>query len=122
MIGKSRSIFARFGRTLDEASLPGYGNPAASTKVKNYLTSIRVEQLQARIRPSQAQPLFIQDLAVICEEIVKRLKGKLNTSTQFYIYVRDQVFFAGDRAGDLGRTKTMKVLISPKKEACLTTC
>lgn len=124
MIGKLRSIFAQMGRTLDDASLPGYGNPAASMKVKKYLTSMREEQLGARSPPSQAQPFFLEDLAVLSEQIVKRLKQKSNTPTLFFIYTRDQAFFkiqffAGDRAGDLGRTKTMEVLFSPNKDTLL---
>ena len=124
MIGKLRSIFAQMGRTLDDASLPGYGNPAASIKVKLYLTSMREEQLCARSLPSQAQPFFLQDLIVLSEEIVKRLSRKSNTPTQLFVYTRDQAFFkiqffAGDRAGDLGRTKTMGLLFSPNKDILL---
>ena len=112
------------GRTLDDASLPGYGNPAASIKVKLYLTSMREEQLCARSLPSQAQPFFLQDLIVLSEEIVKRLSRKSNTPTQLFVYTRDQAFFkiqffAGDRAGDLGRTKTMGLLFSPNKDILL---
>lgn len=47
-IGKLRSIFNRLGRNLEDASLPGYGNPAADVNVKKYLTLIREEQIRAK--------------------------------------------------------------------------
>ena len=123
-IGKLRAIFSRWGRTLDDASLPGYGNPAASLKVRNYLTATREEQLRSKTLPTQAEPFFIQDLAAISGEILKRLKRTSNSSTQLFILARDQAFFkiqffAGDRAGDLGRTKTIEILFFPNKEALL---
>ena len=48
-------LVSRYGRTLDDSLLPGYGNPAASVKVKSYLKSVREEQFQAHTRPSQAE-------------------------------------------------------------------
>ena len=74
LIGKLRSIFADWGRTLDDSAFPGYGNPAASGKVKSYLTAMREEQLLAGVVPAQAEPLFITDLAAITQEILRRLK------------------------------------------------
>jgi hypothetical protein len=116
-IGKLRAIFCKWGRTLDDASLSGYGNPAASPKVKNYLSAIQEEQLKSKTLPTQAEPLFIADLAAISEEILKRLRCTTNSRPQLYILTRDQAFFkiqffAGDRAGDLGRTKTTEILFS----------
>ena len=51
-IGKLRSIFVAVGRGGDDSSIPGYGNPAASPLVKEYLSNVRVEQLEARVVPS----------------------------------------------------------------------
>jgi len=71
LIGKLRSIFAEWGRTLDDSAFPGYSNPAASRKVKSYLTAMREEQLLAGVVPAQAEPLFIMDLAAITQEILR---------------------------------------------------
>ena len=68
LIVKLRSIFADWGRTLDDSAFPGYGNPAASRKVKSYLTAVREEQLLAGVVPVQAEPLFITDLAAITQD------------------------------------------------------
>ena len=124
MIGKLRSIFTRVGRNLEEASLPGYGKPAADVKVKGYLTLVREEQLEARTLPTQAEPFFIQDLETISDEILRRLKRVGNTYTQLYLLARDQAFFkiqffAGDRAGDLARTKSVELLFSPDRQVLL---
>ena len=124
LIGKLRSIFADWGRTLDDSAFPGYGNPAASRKVKSYLTAMREEQLLAGVVPAQAEPLFITDLAAITQEILRRLKDPKSSPIQIYLYARDQAFFktqffAGDRAGDLSRTKTKELLYFPGKEGIL---
>lgn len=124
LIGKLRSIFNQLGRNYNEATLPGYGNPAADISVKKYLAAVREEQLQARTLPTQAQPIFLHELAIISKEVLRNLKNKSNTSSQTYIYAPDQAFFkiqffAGDRAGDLGRTKSKELLYSPDKEVVL---
>ena len=48
------------GEGSDESPIPGFGNPAASKTVKEYLTMILEEQLRARITPTQAQPFSLQ--------------------------------------------------------------
>ena len=65
LTGKVRSIFCLYGRGSDESPIPGYGNPAASKVVKDYLSMVREEQLRARISPTQAQPFFIADLLAL---------------------------------------------------------
>lgn len=124
MIGKLRAIFSRWGRMLDDAALPGYGNPAASLQVKNYLRAVREEQLKSQTLPTQAEPLFLRDLVEISGAILKRLKYLENSPSQLYILARDQAFFkiqffAGDRAGDLGRTKTSEILSFPRNTGLL---
>ena len=124
LIGKLRAIFATLGRGSDDSGLPGYGNPAASRVVKDYLTSVREEQLQARISPSQAEPFFLTDLVAVAEHICSRLKEPGLTPKQIFILARDQaflkvLFFAGDRATDLGRVKTKEILYFPQKEGIL---
>ena len=58
MIGKLHLIFSEAGRGGDDSIIPGYGNPATSRVVKDYLADMRVEQLEARIVPTQADPLL----------------------------------------------------------------
>ena len=46
------------------------------------------------------------------------------SSKEIYVFARDQaysktLFFAGDRAGDLGKTKTEEMLYFPNKEGLL---
>ena len=60
MIGKLSSIFSAAGRGGDDSTIPGHGNPAASRVVKDYLAAMRVEQLEARIVPTQADPIFVR--------------------------------------------------------------
>ena len=69
LIGQLRSIFSAAGRSGDDSSLPGYGNPAASKLVKDYLAAVRIKQLESRVRPSQADPFFISDLAAVAAHI-----------------------------------------------------
>ena len=52
------------------------------------------------------------------------LKDPSNTSSKLYIYARDQAFlkiqfFAGDRAGDLGHTKTADILYFSDKKGLI---
>ena len=75
MIGKLRSTFSAVGRGGDDSTIPGYGNPATSSVVKDYLAAMRVEQLEAGIVPTQADPFFISDPAVIAAFIGKRVNG-----------------------------------------------
>lgn len=62
-IGKVRSIFNEMGRQGDWNRTLLIGNPASDDLVKQYLKSVTQEQLQARITPIQATPLFVDKLA-----------------------------------------------------------
>ena len=124
LIGKLRSIFSAAGRGGDDSSLPGYGNPAASRLVKEYLAAVRIEQLESRVLPSQADPFFISDLAAVSAHIGSRVNKKDVSSSQLFILTGDQaffktLFFAGNRAGDLGRVKTQELLYFPRKKGLL---
>ena len=124
VIGKLRAIFSQWGRSMDDSILPGYGNPAASSEVKSYLHSVRLEQLQARIVPSQAEPFFIHDLFLISTQILKNLSLSLGSPVQLFVLSRDQaffksLFFGGDRAADLCRVKTKEILYLPDKSGLL---
>ena len=52
--GKFRAVFNEAGRSGDWNGLLGFGNPAASTAVQNYLKAISEEQLRSHIIPKQA--------------------------------------------------------------------
>ena len=126
LIGKLRSIFSAAGKGGggDDSSLPGYGNPAASKLVKEYLAAVRIEQLESRVLPFQADPFFISDFAAVAAHIGSRVNKKDVSSSQLFILTRDQVFFktlffAGDRAGDLCRVKTQELLYFPRKKGLL---
>ena len=73
LIGKLRSIFSAAGRSGDDSSMLGYGNLAASKLVKEYLAAVGVEQLESRVLPSQADPVFISDLAAVAAHIGSRV-------------------------------------------------
>ena len=57
-IGKLRSIFNELDRSGKYDSSSGMGNPAAHHSVKQYLKSIRSEQVEARVSPQKATPLM----------------------------------------------------------------
>ena len=101
MIGKLHSIFSEAGRGGDDSTIPGYGNPATSKVVKDYLAAMRVEQLEAGIVPTQADPFFISDPAAIAAFIGKRVNESDLSANQPFKLIRDQaflktLFFAGD--------------------------
>ena len=62
IIGKLRAIFNKYGRAETDSLFPGVANPAASPRVKSYLTAVREEQLGARVVQRRAEPFFLQDL------------------------------------------------------------
>lgn len=123
-IGKLRTIFKVAGRQGDWENSLGLGNPAAALEVKEYLKSITAEQLQARVVPKQATPLFIDKLMAIAHVIEKRLLSASLTPSDIFISARDQaffkvMFFSGDRAGDLGRVKTIELARFPADDGLL---
>ena len=87
MIGKLSSIFSAAGRGGDDSTIPGHGNPAASRVVKDYLAAMRVEQLEARIVPTQADPIFISNLAAIAAFIGQQFGQFLACISKKYLFV-----------------------------------
>ena len=123
MIGKLHSIFSEAGRGGDDSTIPGYGNPATSKVVKDYLVAMRVEQLEARIVPTQADPFFISDAAAIAAFIGKRVNESDLSANQPFKLIRDQAFlktlFFAKTASDLGKVKTQELLHFPRREDLL---
>lgn len=123
-IGKLRAIFKEAGRQGDWEGTLALGNPASACQVKEYLKSVTEEQLQAKVVPKQATPLFIDKLATISHVIESRLISTSLTPSEIFIAARDQayfktMFFSGDRAGDLGRVKTIELARFPADDGLL---
>ena len=118
IIGKLRAIFNEAGRRGEWDPRLLLGNPASDSSLKNYLKAVTSEQLQARTLPTQANPLFVDDLQQLCSSIDLKLQREGLSSLDMFILLRDQaffktLFFSGDRAGDLGQVKTPEILRFP---------
>ena len=97
LIGKLRSLFVDLGRGREWNELLGIGNPASHPSIKQYLTSIREEQAQARVTPKQATPLFFDKLQRLCLYLRDRaLAAGQISPTQRYLLARDLAFFCLD--------------------------
>ena len=59
LIGKLRSIFNQLGRNYNEATLPGYGNPAADISVKKYLAAARRSSYRQERFPLKRNLFFL---------------------------------------------------------------
>lgn len=124
MIGKLRSIFAENERVgvWDPALL--VGNPASALGVKRYLTSVRAEQLQARVTPKQAPPFLFPHLVKLSKFIHAKLRDPQLQPHLIFMYARDQayfkaLFFSGDRGADLSQVKTAEILRFPDNSGLL---
>ena len=104
------------------------GNPASGLEVKEYLKAIISEQLQARVIPKQAIPLFIDKLTALAHVLERRMLSTSLTPSELFVVARDQaffktMFFSEDRAGDLDRVKTIEPARFPAAMASSsTTC
>ena len=106
LIGKLRAVFAENGRGVEWHSLLGVGNPAADRAVKNYLSTIREEQLKAQVTPRQAEPVVLSDLETLSRFIHSKLAAPILDPVEIFVLARDQavfkaLFFSADRAADL---------------------
>ena len=125
-IGKLKSIFAQNNRVNDWDPILGLGNPASALTVSPYLASIRSEQLQVRVTPSQANPFLLPPLELLCRCLRTRLLLPMLEPLQVFILARDQaffkaLFFSGDRASDLANVKTADILRLPDNSGFLFT-
>ena len=113
VIGKLRSIFSAHDRIGDWNAALGFGDPAASKDVKDYLSNITAEQLQARVT-LQATPLLLSDLETLSSHIFTSLLKPMLEPHQVFLLARDQaffkaLFFSGDWAADLAFVKTQEI-------------
>ena len=125
-IGRLRAIFRSAGRQGEWDSTLSLGNPAASLPIKEYLKSVTAEQLQARVTPKQATPLFLRISYFCCRDIWKELKmsSPSVTPTNLFILARDQaffkaLFFSSDRGNDLGLVQTQEIFRFPHDDGFL---
>ena len=100
------------------------GNPAPSPEVQKYLKASTEEQLQARITPKQAVPLFLPKLLLLARFLNLKTAAHSINSTGLFILARDQAFFktfffSGDRGSDLGMVKTEQILRFPQNDGFL---
>ncbi|KAK3734287.1 hypothetical protein QZH41_015130, partial [Actinostola sp. cb2023] len=117
-IGKLRAIFRNTGQDEPWDGRLQSGNPASAQVVRDYLEAVTSEQLQARVTPKQAHPLFMQKLLLLSRFLSKQMTNTTVTPTDLFILARDQayfkaLFFSGDRGADLGLVKTPEILRFP---------
>jgi integrase len=100
------------------------GNPASDDIVKLYLKQVTAKQLQAKITPKQATPIFPDKLLLLSRHLEKRLLSQNVPPCEVFITARDQAFFkclfySGDRAGDLGLVKMAEIARFPDDSGLL---
>ena len=110
-VGQLRAVFNAIGRV-------GAANPCASEDVKSWVRACALEQRRHRVPVKQAKPTFSTHLRLLVKEIMLRLAG-IPAGAPFlldrFLLLRDWAFFciqwfAGDRAGDLGRALGREVV------------
>ena len=110
-VGMLRAIFNAVGRR--DAS-----NPCDSVEVKDWVKACAKEQQRHRVPVKQARPVFSPHLRLLVKEIELRLASLPHGGPLFperFLLLRDRAFFlsqwfAGDRAGDLGRALGKEVV------------
>ena len=70
---KLRSIFHAQGWNGEWDKTVGLGNPATDKSVKNYLSVVSEEQLQARVTPKQAVPFVVDKLTILSLRLQREL-------------------------------------------------
>eukprot|EP00794_Sanderia_malayensis_P002628 gene2628-biopygen2179 len=119
-IGKLRTIFKSNGKGTSWNEDLHLGNPAAHHLVKDYISTVKEQQSIARVSPRQASPLFMDKLEKICNDLKSCILSSGDSPSLLYALVRDLAFFSmdffsGNRASNLGRVKSMDVMISPDR-------
>ena len=96
----------------------------ASLPVKEYLKSVTAEQLEARIIPKQATPLFLNKLLLLSRHLDRKLKEPNLSPSSLFVIARDQaffktLFFSGDRGSDLGHAQSQEIIRFPQDNGFL---
>ena len=84
-IGKLRAIFVRHGRGAEWHSVLDVGNPDSCRTVKDYLASVREEQLRVRVTSRQADPVLLSDVKVISRFIQLQLGNPALDAIQVFV-------------------------------------
>ena len=124
VIGKLREIFVQHGGGTEWHSVLSEGNPTSCRTVKDYLASVREEQLRARVTPRQADPVLLSDVEVILRFIQLQLRNPALDAIHVFVLARDQalfkaLFFSADRAADLLGIITPTILRFPDNSGFL---
>ena len=102
-IGKLSTIFKESGRGSTWNDDLHLGNPARHPSVKDYYDLVLEEQTMARTFPSQAVPMFMDKLLVLCNSLKSEIKKQGTKPSTIYILARDLAFFSIDFfSGDRG--------------------
>ena len=110
-VGQLRAVFNNVGRR-------GFANPCDSVDVKGWVKACAKEQARHRVPVKQATPIFSPQLQLLVKEIDLR-GAQLPADAPFlpsrFTLLRDKAvflvqWFAGDRAGDLGRSLAQEVV------------
>ena len=123
-IGKLRAIFHAIGRTGEWDQRLDLGNPATDKSVKDYLSVVNTEQLQAQVQPKQAIPFFIDKLDWLVSHIERSVESSSISITHRFILAWDQahfkaVYFSRDRPDDMGQVKVPEILRFPNNDGFL---
>ena len=116
--GTVDNMIGRLSSNFHDLGVPGY-NPAGARMVKQYLSSIRNEQLQKGIVPAQSKPIFSEKIRRISREI--RLivaAGEGLTDAGKFTMLRTRAMLVLDacslkRGAELGTTLTDSVVRFP---------
>ena len=126
LLGKLLVIFEGCGKRGPWQGIGPFdrGNPVDSEEVRQYVKAIQKEQSLAHVEVKQAIPMFIDKLTKISHHILSVLNSSGLKSADIFIGLRDRAFFllqyfAGDRAGDLGRVVAQEVKRLPNNEGLL---
>ena len=126
LLGKLLVIFEGCGKRGPWHGIGPFdgGNPVDSEEVRQYVKAIQKEQSLAHVEVKQAIPMFIDKLTKISHHILSVLNSSGLKSADIFIGLRDRAFFllqyfAGDRAGDLGRVVAQEVKRLPNNEGLL---
>ena len=124
LIGKLRAIFNEHNRSGEWNPTLFIGNPASGCEVRQYLTDVRSEQLQARVTPTQARPFLLSHLLALCHFVHSKLVDMPSNPADIFVFARDQayfkvLFYSGDRGGDIIHVKSSEILRFPDNSGLL---
>lgn len=123
-VKKLKCVFEEKGMGKEWNEALQKGNSAFSNMVKMYVKSIETEQSKCHSIPVQSRPLFVEKLGLIAMYIARHMDRDDLSPRSRFILARDQaffklLFFAGDRAHDLGLMLSQEVKCIPNGKGFL---